>query len=135
MFTTTVTPRFGDVDALGHINNTVLPVWFELARNPFFRIFQPDLKIDLKTWPLIMAHINFDFLSELSIQYDVEIRSYVSKVGTKSFTTLHEAWQNGKLCSKGEAVLVHFDFNTKQTTPIPENIKKQLEEHLIQNKD
>jgi acyl-CoA thioester hydrolase len=134
MFTTTVTPRFGDVDALGHINNTVLPVWFELARNPFFRIFKPDLKIDLKTWPLIMAHINFDFLSELSIQYDVEIRSYVSKIGTKSFTTLHEAWQNGKLCSKGEAVLVHFDFNTKQTTPIPEDIKKQLAEHLIDSK-
>ncbi len=131
MFTTTVTPRFGDVDALGHINNTVLPVWFELARNPFFRIFQPDLKIDLKTWPLIIAHINFDFLHELSIQYDVEIRSYVSYIGNKSFTTMHEAWQNGKLCTKGEAVLVHFDFNTKQTTPIPEHIKKQLEEHLI----
>ncbi len=81
-----------------------------------------------------MAHINFDFLSELSIQYDVEIRSYVSKIGTKSFTTLHEAWQNGKLCSKGEAVLVHFDFNTKQTTPIPEDIKKQLAEHLIDSK-
>ncbi|MDR1679417.1 MAG: acyl-CoA thioesterase [Prevotellaceae bacterium] len=131
MFTTTVTPRFGDIDALGHINNTVLPVWFELARNPFFRMFQPDLKIELKTWSLIMAHIDFDFLHELTIQYDVEIRSSVSRIGSKSFTLVHEAWQNGKLCSKGEAVLVHYDFNTKQTTLIPEHIKQQLAEHLV----
>ncbi len=131
MFTTTITPRFGDVDALGHINNTVLPVWFETARNPFFRIFQPDLKIDKKTWSLILAHIDFDFLQELTIECDVEIRSSVSRVGSKSFTTLHEAWQNGKLCVRGEAVLVHYDFNIKQTTPIPEHIKAQLSEHLV----
>ncbi len=40
---TTITPRFSDTDALGHINNTNVPVWFEGTRDPLFRLFTPDL--------------------------------------------------------------------------------------------
>jgi acyl-CoA thioester hydrolase len=132
MFTTTVTPRFGDIDGLGHINNTVLANWFELARNPLFRIFQPNLRVVHGEWPLIMAHADYDFVGELFFQHDVEIRSYVSRIGTKSFTVYHEAWQEGRLCTTGHAVIVHFDFISRKSTPVPEDKKKILEEHLFQ---
>ncbi len=130
MFKTTVTPRFGDIDGLGHINNTVLPVWFELGRNPFFRMFEPNLNLSHDTWRLILARIEFDFVHQMVFKYDVEIRSYITHIGNKSFTIGHEAWQNGNLCVKGQAVLVHFDFQQQQTTPIPDDIKAQLAEHL-----
>ncbi|MDR2403664.1 MAG: acyl-CoA thioesterase [Spirochaetaceae bacterium] len=130
MFTTTVTPRFGDVDGLGHINNVVLAAWFELARNPLFRIFEPDLNLSHNHWPLIMAHTEYDFTDQLFFQYDVELRTFVERVGTKSFTLYHEAWQQGRLCSVGRAVIVHFDFLRNQSTPIPEDKKRLLEEHL-----
>ena len=130
MFSIIISPRFGDVDALGHINNTVLAAWFELARNPLFRFFEPDLNLSHETWPLIMAHTDFDFLDELFYQYDAEIRTCISRIGTKSFTVYHEAWQQGRLCVKGSAVIVHYDFMTKQSTPIPEEKKKLLRDHL-----
>jgi acyl-CoA thioester hydrolase len=130
MFTTTVSPRFGDVDGLGHINNVVLAGWFELARNPLFRIFEPNLNLSHDHWPLIMAHTDYDFTDQLFYQYDVEIRTFVERVGTKSFTLYHEAWQQGRLCSLGRAVIVHFDFLKNQSTPIPEDKKRLLEEHL-----
>ncbi|GHU55517.1 thioesterase [Spirochaetia bacterium] len=130
MFTMTIQPRFGDVDGLGHINNTALAFWFETARNPLFRIFAPDLSLSFKTWPLIMAHTDYDFVGELFYQYEVEIRTVVTRIGTKSFTLFHEAWQRGRLCSRGSAVIVHYDFNIKQSTPIPEDKKKLLAEHL-----
>ncbi|MDR0313371.1 MAG: acyl-CoA thioesterase [Treponema sp.] len=130
MYTITVTPRFGDVDVLGHINNTAPAIWFEQARNPFFRIFSPDLVISLDTWPLIMAHTDFDFVDELRFGHDIEIRTGISRIGTKSFTIYHEAWQQGKLCVKGNAVIVYFDFNTRQSRPIPEDKKQLLAEHL-----
>ena len=130
MFSTMVSPRFGDVDGLGHINNTVLAVWFELGRNPLFRIFEPGLNLSPETWPLIMAHTDFDFLGELFFQYDVEIRTHISRIGTKSFTVYHEAWQEGRLCVKGHAVVVHYDFKARETTPIPEDKKRLLAEHL-----
>ena len=131
MFSVTIQPRFGDADMLGHINNTVLPQWFEVARDPFFRIFAPNLIVD-ENFPLIMAHTDFDFLDELFFQQMVEIRTWVSRIGTKSFTAYHEAWQEGRLCVKGSAVIVHYDFRVKQTTPLPEEKKRLLEEHLLE---
>ena len=132
MFKITVTPRFGDVDVLGHINNTAPALWFEQARNPFFRFFSPDLIVTHETWNLIMAHTDYDFVGELFFGYDVEIRSVIRKIGTKSFTIYHEAWQNDKLCVKGSAVVVFYDFINKQSIPIPEDKKKLLAVHLVE---
>jgi len=39
MISETIKPRFLETDALGHINNTVVPGWFEGARDPVFRWF------------------------------------------------------------------------------------------------
>ena len=133
MFTIIVNPRFGDMDALGHVNNTVPVVWFELGRNPLYSIFDPELKLDKKTFPLIMAHTDYDYVGQLYFKYEVEIRSWITRIGTKSFTVYHEAWQQGRLCVKGNAVIVHYNFNTEQTTPIPEDKKKLLEEHFLRD--
>jgi acyl-CoA thioester hydrolase len=131
MFSITVTPRFGDTDALGHINNVALAAWFELARNAIFRMFDPELRIDKKTFPLIMAHTDYDFVDQLSCKYEVEIRTWVARIGNKSMTVYHEAWQEGRLCSKGNAVIVHYDFKTEKSTPIPEDKKRLLAEHPL----
>jgi len=132
MFTKTVTPRFGDMDALGHINNTVPVVWFELARNPIIQIFDPGLDLKRETFCLIMAHSDYDYIDQLYYRYEVELKTWVTRIGTKSFTVYHEAWQQGRLCVKGSAVLVHYDFNAEKSTPVPEGKKKALEEHLLQ---
>ena len=131
MFKTTVTPRFGNIDGLGHINNVVLAEWFELARNPLFRIFEPSLNLSLQTWPLIMAHTDYDFVDQQFFQYDVELTTAIERIGTKSFTVYHQAFQQGRLCAKGSAVVVHFDFTKNQSTPIPEDKKALLAEHLV----
>jgi len=131
MFTTIVTPRFGDMDALGHINNTVPAAWFEIARNPFIQIFDPSMELKRETFSLIMAHSDYDYLDQLYFKYEVEIKSWVSRIGSKSFTVYHEAWQQGRLCVKGTAVLVHYDFNTEKSTPIPDDKKSILEKHLL----
>jgi len=131
VFTITVQPRFGDLDALGHINNTVPSFWFETGRTQVLKIFDPELTVNKKNFPLIMAHIDFDFIDQLYLKYEVEIRTWISRIGTKSFTVTHEAWQEGRLCVKGNAVIVHYDFNTEQTTPIPDDKKRFLMEHFI----
>ncbi|MDR3335951.1 MAG: acyl-CoA thioesterase [Treponema sp.] len=131
MFSTTVSPRFGDVDGLGHINNTVIAAWFELARNPLFRVFDPTLRLNRETWPLIMAHTDYDYINQMFLHEEVELKTWIERIGNKSFTLYHEAWQLGKLCAKGRAVIVHYDFKNGCTTPLPEDKRKFLEEHLL----
>jgi len=78
-----------------------------------------------------MAHTDYDFVGQMFFGYDVEIRSGVSRIGTKSFTVYHEAWQKDQLCVKGNAVIVYYDFKAGQTVPIPDNIKERLQELLF----
>lgn len=130
MFTETITPRFGDIDGLRHINNAVLPVWFEMARNPIFRFFVPDLTVNYEKWNLIMARIELDFVGQLMYGSDVEVRTSIEKIGNSSFTVYQEAWQNGKLGAKGKSVCVHFDFKAQKSKPIPQEIVEQLKQHL-----
>jgi acyl-CoA thioester hydrolase len=60
----------------------------------------------------------------------VEIKTWVSHIGKKSFSLKHEAWQEGRLCVKGGVVLVYYNFITKKTEPIPDDIRNRLEQHL-----
>ena len=131
MFSLTVRPRFGDIDALGHINNTVPSIWFELARTPVMQIFDPELTLSKETFSLILVHSDYDFVSQMYLKNELEIKTWISKIGTKSFTVYHEAWQEDRLCVKGSAVIVHFDFTAQQSTPLPEDKRKLLEEHLM----
>jgi acyl-CoA thioester hydrolase len=95
-----------------------------------FQDFDPELRVDKKTFPLIIAHTNYDFVGQLLYRYEVEIRTWIARIGTKSITIYHEAWQEGRLCVKGNAVIVHYDFNIEKSTCIPEVKKRLLAEHL-----
>lgn len=135
MYKLTVTPRFGDADGLRHVNNNVLGAWFELGRNDIFKFFSPELKLDYEHWKLIMVHTDYDFLAQIYLNSDVEIRTYILKVGNSSFTVGHEAWQDGVLKAKGRAIIVHFDFIEQESKRIPDDIRAKLEEHLMSEED
>jgi acyl-CoA thioester hydrolase len=131
MFSVTITPRVGETDAMGHINNCTIPVWFEHGRTPLFRIFDPNLDFNHESWHLVMVHSEYDYKAQLYCNSDVEIKTWVSHIGGKSFSLRHEGWQNGSLCVKGGVTLVYFNFLTQKSELIPDNIRKQLERHLI----
>lgn len=130
MFYFELQPRFSDTDALGHISNTTLPVWFEQAREPLFRIFHPTL--DVKTWPLIIARVEVDFVAQSFWHLPVEIRTGIGRVGNSSFQAVQEAWQDGELIARGKAVLIQFDYKTEKAVPISEEIRRQLAKHTVE---
>ncbi len=131
MFKTIITPRIGDTDGMRHITNTALPLWFETARNDIFEIFNPTYELTYRKWNLILVHMDFNYLKQTYFGYDVEIRTYVTKVGKTSFTVLHESWQNGQLRSNGKATMVYFDFIRQESMVIPEDIRNTLKKHFI----
>lgn len=128
MVTISIQPRFNDTDALGHISNTVFPVWFEGARKAVFEIFHPSLEVG--TWPLILAKTEIDFLAQTYWESEVKITTYISKLGNSSCHVIHEAWQNKKMVAKGLAVLIHYDYVANKSVSIPQNIRDKLSEHL-----
>ncbi|WP_412536046.1 acyl-CoA thioesterase [Marinobacter sp. MIT932201] len=130
MFHLELEPRFSDTDALGHISNTSLPVWFEQARTPVFRIFHPTLEAE--TWPLIIARLEIDLLAQSYWHIPVKIKTGIGKIGNSSFHVVQEAWQGDKQIARGVAVLIHFDYETEKALPIPDDIRARLTEHVVE---
>lgn len=130
MFHMTVTPRFYETDALGHINNTVMSGWFEAAREPVFRFFNSELKLD--KWNLILARVAIDYVAQTHYGHDVEVRTGIRKIGNASFVVAQEAWQGGICVARGEAVQVYFNYETQKSEALPADIRAKLEQHLLQ---
>ena len=122
-------PRFSETDVLGHINNTALPVWFEAARVPIFKIFTPDL--DPKQWKLIVAKVEVTFKGELFYGQEVEVKTAIERLGSSSFLILQQAWQHGECCAEGKTVMVRYDFANKSSQPLSEEEKQQLTAFLL----
>ncbi len=129
MFTEKISPRFSETDVLGHINNTVLPVWFEAARVPIFKFFTPDL--NPHDWKLIIAKVEVSFVGELFYGHELEIKTSVEHIGSSSFVVRQEAWQQGTCCAVGKTVLVRYDFNNKCSQKLDEDEKTALAAHLF----
>lgn len=130
MFSKVIEPRYSETDALGHINNTVLPVWFEFARTDLFRLCHPaETHHD---WPMILARIDVEYLRQIFYGKAVTVITIVERIGTKSFVVFHEAWQCDQLVARGHAVHVWFDYQQQASCPIPGQIRAALSEHLRQ---
>ncbi|QOL26069.1 acyl-CoA thioesterase [Thalassotalea sp. LPB0316] len=128
MFSEKFSPRFSDTDALGHINNTLVPIWFEGARKPVFELFVPDL--DPNKWNLILANIEVAFKAQMYFGFDMEVKTFISHIGNSSFKVYQELWQQEKCCATGTATMVHFDYQAQKPTVIPEQIKQMLTAHI-----
>ena len=124
MYQTEIHPRFKDTDALGHINNASFITWIEEARTPLFRIFNPELSI--KDWNLILARVEMDFLAQCYYGKKVVIKSFIEKIGTSSLIICHDLFQDEVKIARGKSIMVHFDYNTNKSIPIPEDIKESL---------
>jgi acyl-CoA thioester hydrolase len=124
-----LTPRFNDTDGLGHINNATYATWFETARRPIFRVFNPGL--DLKLWNLIIARIEIDFLAQCHYEYDVKVLTWLEKLGTSSMRIVQTVEQENKEVARGLCVMVHFDYSLEKSAPITAEQRTQLERYLI----
>ena len=129
MFTTTITPRVSETDGAGHINNVFVPVWFEAGRREIFQILTPDLGFE--SWHAVLVNMNVDYEAQIFFQKDVEIRTWIERIGTRSFQVYEEIWQGEQRCCKGTATYVYFNFKTQKSETIPESVVQQFQQHLI----
>ncbi len=129
MFSEVITSRFSDTDALGHINNTMVPVWFEGARDPVFKWFMPEL--NLKEWRLILAKIDVNFHAQIYYGKEITLRTYIGRIGGSSFDVYQELWQNEIKCASGTAVMVHFCYENQSSLKIPADVQNKMEKHLF----
>ncbi len=120
-----IEPRFCELDGLGHVNNAVPLEWCEQARIPLFRIFTPDL--DLAKWRLIIVKNNIDYLKQINFGKSVKLQTSLSKLGNSSLTIVHEIFQDEVKVCHCQCIMIHFDYKTNKSKPIPSYERGELE--------
>ncbi|MCC3377978.1 thioesterase family protein, partial [Cohnella sp. REN36] len=70
---------------------------------------------DMRTFPLIIVTMQIDFQRQLYFGEDVEVRGWVERIGSASFTLYEEAHQKGQVCATGKATYVYFDYETQKS--------------------
>jgi acyl-CoA thioester hydrolase len=129
MFTTIIEPRVSETDGVGHINNTTIPIWFEAGRNSLFKLFNPQ--DTFSDWRMIILKMNVEYAAQIYFGKNVEIKTWVKRIGNSSLELYEEIHQDGKLCATGSAVYVNFNQENQKSEPIPEHIRHELEKNLI----
>lgn len=128
MFNRIITPRISETNIRQHIGHSAIPVWLEEGYIEILRLFGPDLARP----PLIMVNLNMDFIGEIFLGRDVEIRTGVKKIGSSSLHLQQEIHQDGRICVRSSTTFVHFDYETRTPIPIPGDVCDRLREHLLE---
>ena len=125
MIYTNIIPRVSETDGVGHINNVFVPIWFEAGRREIFQIFSP--KLDFINWKLALVKVTVEYVDQLYLAEEVEIRTGIEKIGNSSFTIKEEIHQTNRLCAKGEAIYVNYNFKEKRSEAISDEIRDKLQ--------
>ena len=120
--------RWGDMDAMGHVNNTVYFRYFEIARLEWLqRVGAPPSP--LGTGPVIVnAFCNF--IRQVEFPGDLLARHYVTNPGRSSFDTyitLERSDQPGVLCAEGGSKTVWTEAATRKSAPLPDWLRRLVE--------
>ncbi|MGP6220620.1 acyl-CoA thioesterase [Caldiplasma sukawensis] len=124
--------RYGDLDALGHVNNAVYLTYCELGRLEFFKKhFNVSGDYDF-----VVANVNIDFKKSIHFNDEVYVTTGIKKIGRTSCVTTHEirGRESDELFSRADIVLVWVDRNGMKKE-IPENIREKLGLFLVENEE
>ncbi len=121
----TIPIRWGDMDAMGHVNNTSYFRYLETIRIEWMRSIgcQPDPQ---GQGPVIVnAFCNF--YRQFEYPGDVLMKMYASDAGRSSFETwgtMERTDNPGVICAAGGATTVWVDFPAQKSLPLPDWLRQ-----------
>lgn len=119
--------RWGDMDAYGHVNNTVYFRYMEQARVEWL----DEMKIAVRPGadgPVII-NASCTFLVPLTYPGVVEVKTFTGAPGRSSFPTYVEMRIEGEdtIVAEGAAKVVWMDTRTGKSVSLPEQVRAALE--------
>jgi len=122
---TAVQIRWGDMDALAHVNNATYLSYLETAREAFF-----DAAGGRERFAgFLLRRIEIDYRAPLVFEDgEAVVEVGLEAVGRSSVTTRERilAGSDGRLVAEARAVSVHTDPTGTRSAPIPDDLRALL---------
>lgn len=125
--------RFGDLDAMRHLNNVVFLRYFETARIAFLRSLAPDHDPSRvggdpsASFGLIFAECHIAYRSPVAFDELVEVECRVGEVRRSAFQVPFAMRVGDRLAAEGHGWLVGFDYERQQSARLPDALREVLE--------
>jgi acyl-CoA thioester hydrolase len=122
--------RWGDMDVLGHVNNTVYFRYMESARIAFLEEAAGQWNPEGEGPVIVTAYCTF--VKQLRYPGDIEVRTYAGAPGRSSFEVTHEIrivgpdGQAGEVAAEGGGKVVWVDFGAEKSVPVPDALRAWL---------
>ncbi|HEU0129767.1 MAG TPA: thioesterase family protein [Mycobacteriales bacterium] len=127
MFTHETRVRFGDTDAMGHVNNAAFSSYLEDARVGFFLAVSGST---ITLAGLILARTEIDFVRPILFGTGpVRTTTWVEDVGTKSFRMGYTMEQDGEVVARAASVQVAYDYAAGASRALTDDERAVLAAH------
>jgi acyl-CoA thioester hydrolase len=122
---TRVPIRYSDLDPIGHVNNTGMPMFFEETRlDLIYPLIAASSRPSLE---LVLVRTVIEYVKEIGFPETVEVGSRIGRIGTKSFVMVHGVFDSsGRCVGTGECTLVVFDRATRASAAPPDDLRQTL---------
>ncbi|MCL2656920.1 MAG: acyl-CoA thioesterase [Betaproteobacteria bacterium] len=119
--------RWGDQDALGHVNNTVFFRFMEQARVEWFEQQGVICNSD-QPQTIVIVHASCTFLKPITYPANVRVRLYGGEPGRSSVMTRYELLDedSGNSYATGEAKVVWIDPVKGKSIALPDSLRALL---------
>lgn len=119
--------RWGDMDAMGHVNNAVYFRYLESLRIDWFARegWRPDPN---GTGPVIINAF-CSFVRQLEYPGEVIAKHYIGTLGRSTidtYATLSRSDDPGTLYASGGATVVWTDFRAQKSVALPDDVRARL---------
>ena len=123
IYTTQIPIRWGDMDAYGHVNNTVYFRYAEQARCEWLE--KMGFKVAPEGIAPVIINASCTFLRPMNYPGTVDIRMFAGAPGRSSLETYYEMRVNDDdtLYCEGSAKVVWMDAATGKSAPIPVEVR------------
>ena len=121
--------RFGDLDAMRHLNNVVFLRYYETARISYLRHLLPvhdPAHPEGAGLGLIFAECHIAYRSPVHFDETLEVHCGVADVKRSSFKVTFRMKVGDRLAAEGEGTLVGFDYETQRAQPLPDDLRARL---------
>ncbi|MEZ5653871.1 MAG: thioesterase family protein [Burkholderiaceae bacterium] len=121
--------RWGDMDAMGHVNNTEFFRYMEQARISWFDAMAVPAAGDDDGPVIINAFCSF--LEELRYPGSVRVTLSIGEIGRSSLQTYCDICRTdspGTIVASGGAKIVWINVPSRRSMPIPQEVRKRMTE-------
>ena len=126
--------RFGDLDAMRHLNNVVFLRYFESARISYMRRLTPDhdpADPERGGFGFIFAECHINYRSPVYFDEEVEVHCSIGEVRRSAFCVAFEMKVGDRMAAEGYGWLVGFDYETQEPARLPVGLREALEAERV----